>query len=507
MISRFYHAVTVPILAAAILAAPAALAGKADDTLNVGFQGEVASLDYYMGSSRNNLIIARHLYDTLIIKDQATNEFKPALAESFKVIDDTTLDFEIRGGVKFHDGSTLTADDVVYTLNKVSDPDYGAVYQIAVRWIKSAEKTGPSTVRLKMKEPYPPALEWLAGFLPIYPKTYYEKVGKEGMGTKPIGTGPYKLVSMTPGTRWTLTRFDDHYAASPKGRPAIGNLNMRVLPEINTQIAELMTGKLDFIWKIPADQADRMRDRPNLQVKDQSILRVAFIQPNIIDESPLRDRRVREAILRAIDREQIKQAFWGSGARVVHTPCNPRQFGCFDGVAKYSYDPGKAKALLAEAGYGNGFSLKVLTSPQRIMRQSGEAIAGQLAKIGITLEYDFQQYASHREKWDRGGTPLSYMTWGSWGIGDVALITSYFFREAKVNKSRDPDVMKWLALADTTMDRAKRREAYKKALIKIAEEVYWIPLWTYSLTYAMGDKLAFTVDGDEILRFFNAKWK
>ncbi len=141
------------------------------------------------------------------------------------------------------------------------------------------------------------------------------------------------------------------------------------------------------------------------------------------------------------------------------------------------------------------------------MRQSGEAIAGQLAKIGITLEYDFQQYASHREKWDRGGTPLSYMTWGSWGIGDVALITSYFFREAKVNKSRDPDVMKWLALADTTMDRAKRREAYKKALIKIAEEVYWIPLWTYSLTYAMGDKLAFTVDGDEILRFFNAKWK
>ena len=126
----------------------------------------------------------------------------------------------IREGVKFHDGTTMTADDVVYTLNKVADPDYGAVFQIAVRWIDKAEKTGPRTVRLRMKQPYPPALEWLAGFLPIYPQDYYEKVGKAGMGLKPIGTGPYKLVAMDPGTHWTLTRFDEHYAESPKGRPS-----------------------------------------------------------------------------------------------------------------------------------------------------------------------------------------------------------------------------------------------------------------------------------------------
>ena len=99
---------------AAILAAsPHALAGKADDTFNIAFESEVASLDYYMGSSRNNLILARHIYDTLILKNLETNEFEPALAESFRVVDDTTLEFVIREGVMFHDGSTLTADDVV----------------------------------------------------------------------------------------------------------------------------------------------------------------------------------------------------------------------------------------------------------------------------------------------------------------------------------------------------------------------------------------------------------
>ena len=454
---RIFSTTSLIAVAACLIASPPASAGKADDTFNIAFESEVASLDYYMGSSRNNLILARHIYDTLILKNLETNEFVPALAESFRIVDDTTLEFVIRDGVKFHDGTAMTADDVVYTLNKVADPDYGAVYQIAVRWIDRAEKTGPRTVRLSMKQPYPPALEWLAGFLPIYPKDYYEKVGREGMGLKPIGTGPYKLVSMQPGTHWTLTRFEDHYAGSPKGRPPIKNLDIRVLPEMNSQLAELMTGSLDFIWRIPADQAERLSGRPGIEVKAQPILRVAFLHMNTIDESPLQDRRVREAILRAIDREKIKGAFWGAGSEVIHTPCNPRQFGCVQDVAKYAYDPEKARMLLAEAGHGDGFRLKVLTGPNPLWRRSGEAIAGELARVGITLDYDHQQYASHRELWDRGGVPLSYMSWGSWGIGDVAMITSYFFREDKVNKVRDAEIMDWLAPADTTMNPEARR--------------------------------------------------
>ena len=118
---------------------------------------------------------------------------------------------------------------------------------------------------------------------------------------------------------------------------------------MNSQLAELMTGTLDFIWRVPADQAERLRGRPGIEVKAQPILRVAFLHLNTVDESPLQDRRVREAVLRAIDREKIKSAFWGEGSEVVHTPCNPRQFGCSSGHRQvFAHDPDKARMLLAK---------------------------------------------------------------------------------------------------------------------------------------------------------------
>ena len=147
-----------------------ALAGKGDDTLNAGFEEEVATLDPYKEISRSGLILGRMLFDNLLLKDQKSGEFKPALAASYKVIDGKTLEFEIRKGVKFHDGSELSADDVVYTLNTVASKAYNARFQVAVNWIDVVEKTGPNTVRLRMKSVYPLALEMLAGNLPIFSK-------------------------------------------------------------------------------------------------------------------------------------------------------------------------------------------------------------------------------------------------------------------------------------------------------------------------------------------------
>ena len=487
--------------------ASAAKAGKDTDTLNVGLTAEIATLDYYFGSGRNNLIMSQHIFDTLIYKDQATGKFVPALAESFEYLDDKTIEFTLRRGVKFHDGSELDADDVVYTLNKVADPDYGVVYQIAVRWIDRAEKVGPHKVRLHMNQLYPVALEWLAGFLPIYPKDYYEKVGKEGMAVKPIGTGPYRVTDVTPGTHWSLVRFEDHYEGSPKGS-AIGKIDVRVIPEANTQFTELLTGKLDFIWKFTPDQAERLAGRGGIDVKGTPILRVVYMQPNTTDDSPMKDARVRKAINHAINRQQIMEAFVGSGAEVVHTPCNPVQFGCYSNVVSYPYDPGKAKALLADAGYPEGFSMKLLVSQSpSSARPVAEAILADLAKVGVTADIEIQQYAAAREKWIGGGYPMMFMSWGSWGIGDVAMITSEFFGGGDVDKVRDPDVIGYIKTADGSVDRAVREANYTKVMKKVAEQAYWVPLWTYAVNYAVSEELDFTLDTDEIARFFNATWK
>lgn len=495
-------------LLATLVVSPPALAGKADDTLNVGFTDEAATLDAYKVSGRNGLIIARHLFDNLLYKNFDTGEFEPALAESYEFVDDTTLEFQLREGITFHNGEPFDADDVVYTLNTVSDPDYGTVYQISVDWIESVEKLGPHQVRLTLKEPYPLALEMLAGNLPIYPDEYFAEQGSDGMGVAPIGTGPYKLVDITPGTRWVLERFEDYYPDSPKGQPAIGNIVMRVLPERNTQYAELLTGQLDWIWKFPPDQAMQIQGRNGIQVESAPIMRIGYIHFNVDGdpiEYPVNNAMVRQAISHAINREAIMEAFVGESSQVVHTACNPAQFGCTQEVTKYEYNPEKARELLAEAGYPEGFDteLVVAASP----RAQAEAIVADLAEVGIRATINVQQYASAREKWRAGEAPMTFSNWGSYGIGDMGLITSNFFGGGEDDLAQDREVIQWLEVGDTSIDPAVREEHYAKALKKIADNAYWLGLWTFNVNYAMSPDLEFSLDPDEFARFFQARWK
>ena len=485
----------------------ASLAKQSDQTFDIALDAEIATLDYYMGSGRNNIIMSHHLYDTLLYKDVKNGKIIPALATAYTFVDDTTIDFDLRKGVKFHDGSELTADDVVYTLNKVSSPDYGATYQIAVKWIDSAEKLGDHKVRLKMKEPYPVALEWLAGFIPIYPKDYYEKVGKKGMALKPVGTGPYKLVSVQPGTQWRLERFEDHYQGSPKGN-AIKHIDMRVLPETNTQLTELITGKLDFIWKFSPDVAKKLTGRKGIAVKNAPILRIVYSALNTVKDTPMKDIRVRRALIHAINRERIMQSFVGGESEVIHAACNPVQFGCVSDVHKYPYDPDKAQQLIKDAGFPNGFDAKLMVMKSgSVPRTVVEAILSDLARVGVKAEIEYQQWAAGRKKWISNDGDMLLMSWGSWGIGDVAMITSEWFSKGDVNRVRDKEVIEWLTLADKSPDREERKKLYRKALEKIADQAYWLPLWTFNVNYAVNSDVDFTLDADEIARFFNAKWK
>lgn len=500
--------ITLVVILTAVALSPAIQAGKTDDTLNVAFMIEAATMDAYMTTSRNGGILARHLYDSLLYKEPFSGEIKPALAKSYQFIDDTTMEFELREGVTFHNGEPFDADDVVYTLNKVSDPAYGAKTQLNVDWIKQAEKMGPYQVKLTMKKPFPLALEMLAGPIAIYPNEYYEKVGPEGMGTKPIGTGPYKMVKLTPGTRWVMERFENYYADSPKGKPAIKNLVIRVLPERNTQYAELLAGKLDWIWKIPPDQAEKLAKMPKIQIKNTSVLRIDYIHFDVlgkVKKSPVNELKVRQAIAYAINRQGIVTALTKRNSQVIHTACNPTQFGCTEEVVKYEYDPERAKQLLVEAGYPEGFEIEMVTDSTR--RTLAEAIMGDLAKVNIKVKLNIQQYAAAREKWRAGQSPMTFTGWGSYGIADVAMLPGNFFTGSADDLAGDAEVKAWLEKGDSSIDSTVRQENYAKALKKIAAQVYWLPLWTHNVYYGLSKDLDFTLPADEYARFFLAKWK
>ena len=261
----------VMLFGAAILAAStwsaSAVAGRADDTMNWATDREVAIVDPYYNNVRE-LVVMGHLgWDALLFRNLDTGEFEPLLATAWNWVDNVTLDVELREGVTFHDGSTFGAEDVVYTINHVSGPDSGVLTPNNVIWMKEAEALGPYKVRIHLKRPFPAALAYLSNAVLMMPEGHYDGApmtadGKKDYGAvAPVGTGPYQFVESKPGEYVLWAKNDAYFDGSPKGKPSIGNIRFRTIKEMNTQIAELLTGGLDWIWDVPKDQAERLADQ------------------------------------------------------------------------------------------------------------------------------------------------------------------------------------------------------------------------------------------------------
>jgi len=503
---------TVLLILALAFFIPSSYAGKKADTLNVAFSKELPTTDRYFNLLREGIIIARHVFDNLLYRDPVTYEYKGLLAKSYKWISNTEMDIVLRQGVKFHNGAEMTADDVVYILNFAANPDNKVSAQRYANWIKEVVKTGPYTVKILLKEPFPAALEFLSGANPIYPKDYYSKVGKRGFGLKPIGTGPYKMVELEPGRKYVMVKNDNYFKDSPKGQPSIGKIVWRTLPELTTQIAELMTGGLDWIYLVPPEQAENLAKRPNIKVVPAETMRIGYLQFDSADRSgkehgmvnQFKDIRVRKAINHAINRSAIAKNLLGGQSRPIYSACFPTQFGCTQDVKKYEYDPEKAKKLLAEAGYPNGFECTLYGYRARPL---AEAMVGNLASVGIKAKLLYMKYSALRERYRKGKVPFQFLTWGSYSINDVSAIVSHFFEFELDDLTRDAKVRDWLLEADSSIDTAKRKALYSKALKRIAEQAYWCPMFTFVSNNCFTKELDFTPYPDAVVRFFLAKWK
>jgi peptide/nickel transport system substrate-binding protein len=494
--------------AALVLATLPAEAGKSDDTLNIALNKAIENYDQYFNTAREGIVFARQVWDNLLDRDPRSGEYKPLLAKSYRWVDPLTLDFDLREGIVFHNGAKFDADDVVYTLNFVSDPANKVLTQENVSWIKSVEKTGPYAVRIHLKAPFPAALEYLAGPLTIYPHEYYARVGPQGMSRQPIGTGPYKVVAAEPGKSFTLVKNTAYFKDSPKGQPQIGKIVERTIPEVPTQVAELLTGQMDWLWQVPADQAEKLRQMPNLTVKSAETMRIGYIgfdATGRAGDTPMKNRKVREAIAHAVDRAAMVKNLVRGDSHVVDTACFRTQFGCTDeGVRHYDYDPALARKLLAEAGYPDGFDIDIYAYRERPWV---EAIIGYLRAVGIRAKLAYLEYAALRDKNWAGTTPLVYMTWGSNSVNDASAILGNFFKGSPDDFARDDELKKWIETGDTSVDPEVRKANYKKALQRIADEVYWVPMFSYVANYAFTSDLDFTPDTDEVPRFYSARWK
>lgn len=479
-------------------------AQASDDTLRFAYNQTLESPNPYFTTLRLGVIVGRNVWDTLVARGE-DGTFEPLLAQSWNWADDTTLDLTLRDGVTFHDGSPLDADDVVETLTYAATPTNGIVSQQIAGWIASIEKTGPMSVRIKAKAPTPAAMEYLSTQLAIFPAGYFTGPQGQTAAKLPVGTGPYKFESYAPGGELVLARNDDYFDGSPKDGASIGHISIRIVPDIQTQLADLMSGGVDLIMGLPRDQADQLGMMPGVQVVSGETMRIVFLQLNSTSDGQeaLKDLRVRQAINHAIDRKAISENLVGEGSTVINAVCFAGQFGCTQDVTRYDFDPEKAKALLAEAGYAKGLTLSLAAYRERHI---SEAIINYLANVGITVNLQFMQPAAMRDAMRAHQVDMMQNAWGAYSMFDASATASVYFGGQPDDNNLDPELKTLFDEAGVTMDPEKRKTLYAEGFERIAAQAYGVPMFTLPIYYAGAEGLTFETHPDEILRFWEMSW-
>lgn len=496
-------------LCAMAITAPAR-ADKADDTLRVvwGADGPLESADFYFSTKRAGMEIASLVWDTLVWRDPADFTYKPLLAKAWRRVNDTTLEFDLRDDVTFHDGSTFTAADVIGTVNMVAMPSFKVPVPRNVNWIAAAVQTGTYQVQIISKVPFPPGLDYIANVLPIYPVEHYAAVGPERMGAHPIGTGPYRMVSVEPGKAYRMVRNDHYFKGSPKVDHFIRTIDIREMPDGQMQLAELLAHRADIIWGISTDQLRQIGGRNGFKVAQTETMRVGYLGLDAAARSgtpALQDVDVRRAIAYAVNRQLIVQNLMGAAARVIDSPCHPQMFGCSSEAARhYDYAPDKARDLLHASGYEGKLAFDLYVEP--LMKAAAEAVAADLAQVGIMARLRTLDRSALYDAQIDDRTPMVLLSSDAWWMSDVAELLDPSFLPGRQDNARDPELHTWLEDALATMDDEKRRELYAKAIERITDQVYWLPLFTFRQNYAFTDQVRFTPSIDELVRLYRVRW-
>lgn len=469
---------------------------------------DLPSMDPHMHSVRPMFMVGWHMWDNLVYRDPVTREIVPWLAASWKILDDLTWEFKLRKGVKFHNGYPFTARDVKYNFTRILNPDQKSPQRAKHSSIKSVEVIDDFTVKFHTHKPYPVMLQRLANFQMISEK-YAKEKGDAYLALHPVGTGPYKFVHWKKGRELVVEANEDYW----RGAPRIKTLVWRTIPETATQIAELLAGGVDFIESVPPDQIDLINKSGVARVMEVRVLPVAFIKldgggrggPN-----PFQDKRVRQAVNYAANIDgYIKHIMRGRALRIA-TWASPFAFGYDPTVKPYPYDPEKAKKLLTEANYPNGFEVRHVNSHQRIpgQRQFIEALQVDLAKVGIKMkirEYTDEGPLFTLIRTGKAG-PMYQMSWGYSTTHDLdAIFYEHCTEQSFWAYWWSDETTELILQARSSMDPEFRKKIYSKLQHMIREEAPVLFMWQYVMTYGVGNKLDDMVVGsDEIPRFFDA---
>ncbi|MFN8526333.1 MAG: ABC transporter substrate-binding protein [Chloroflexota bacterium] len=441
-------------------AKPAARTPNGD--LKIGLAAKLTTLDPHGAQSvdRETHTAMQHVLETLVKRDPKTGNIVPNLATGWTNPEPTITVFTLRQGVKFHDGSALSSADVKATIERV----VAQKGPVAPLWaqVDTIETPDPQTVRIKTKVPVG-TLVANTVLLPIGPAA---GMNADGFWSKPIGTGPFKFSSWRADADLKLEANAEYWA----GPPAAKTLTFKYIPEVAARVTAIETGELDFTYRLPPDQVPALEKNAELKIESIPSYDYYFIWFNSSRE-PFTDKRVRQAMVHAIDVDTIvKDLLKGIGQRAT-APIPPTVFG-HAAQTPYAYDVAKAKQLLAEAGKPGGFETDVIwysgAGPQD--REIGQALVSYWNAIGVKvkiLEQERAQWLDNLIKlnWNMDLQTNSVTT----GDADFTLGRLYHSR-ANRNGYKNPELDKILDDAAQAVDQNKRKELYAQANKIIWEE-------------------------------------
>jgi len=491
------HFVAGTLGAAALALLPLAASAQNASTIVVAQAADAYSMDPAKHSAFPTANILFQIYDGLVSQNEK-GDIVPALATSWSNPDPLTWRFKLREGVKFHNGEPFNAAAVKYTLDRALDPNFKAPYYSRISQIKSVTVVDDYTVEIKTDKPFPTMLLSLyeASFPAlIVPPSYTAQNNSADLAAKPVGTGPYRFVEWKKDERVVLEANPDYWG----GKPAVEKVIFRPIKETRTRIAELKSGGVDIAVDVPPE------DMASLDGGETKISTVAsdslyFLAFDITRDTPLKDKHVRQAINYAVDVDAIQQALLnGMGTRIALTlPANA--FGYDQAWKPYPYDPAKAKALLAEAGYKDGFTVPLMTRKGRYMKDSEivEATAGFLAKVGIKVNIQYLEpgvWGQVSEKKGREG-----ITFPGWSGRDPNLVWYPLLHTGEYQSYySNPELDKLLDAGAGTIDQAERKSIYEKAAAIIKEDAPHLPMIQPPLIYGLDARLTWTPRPDGMI--------
>ena len=408
-----------------------------------------------------------HLFDGLTWMDESL-DVRPALAESWESVDPQTWRFKIRQGVKFHNGEDFTAESVKFSFDQYvnMDPPYNYIYLWDAAWPPEVEVESDDTVVIRTPAPSPVLLRWITrfGMLP-------QAATDPGFAEAPIGTGPYKFVEWALGESVTVEAFPDYWDGAPK----IERITWRTIPEAASRLAALQAKEIDLAWDVPPEQLDQLTP-PDFTVLENPTSQVGTVPFNFRNaESPIADVRVRRAMTMAIDGQGLIDALLAGKAIASRGLAPQVVYAAADTGGYPARDVEGAKALLAEAGYPDGFDATIIFSAGEFPQDTAimEAIMGQLSEIGINAtltEFDGAEFLERRDApdWDFTNDGA-----GAW-MGDA----QFFIDSAgNVGAFESDEVVSLVAQASSAASEEERVKILGEAQQMIWDEVPY--LWSF----------------------------